>query len=256
MLVAIFLYFIIGILTGIGGHILAVGSGLLMTPVLTWIGYSPGHAVSTSLLASSISSIYYIHRKWRNNPEFSWKIILAVGIPAFIATIVATSVYYFIPPLILVFLYSAVMFICLDLISSKDAPLCNKISIEDRLKHFYIQYTFIGIVAGFLAGLLGSNGAIIIFSMLVCYTYYNTKDAIRTATVVVAFTSVAGFVGHSSFGNFPSMWGIVLGIGAVVGTQTGSIAIEHIQDSTIRGWVRVFLLSFGIITMFQALVVP
>ncbi|MBF0209046.1 MAG: sulfite exporter TauE/SafE family protein, partial [Oligoflexia bacterium] len=138
---------------------------------------------------------------------------------------------------------------------SKESSAC-KISSEKRLKFFYVQYTFIGIIAGFLAGLLGSNGAIIIFSMLVCYTYYNTKDAIRTATVIVIFTSIAGVIGHSSFGHFPSWWGVVLGIGAVVGTQTGAIAVEHIQDSTIRKWVRICLLCIGMVTMFQAFIVP
>ena len=48
---------IIGLAAGLLGSIIGVGGGIIMSPALTFLGFSPAHAASTSLVAITSTSV-------------------------------------------------------------------------------------------------------------------------------------------------------------------------------------------------------
>ncbi|MBF0301139.1 MAG: sulfite exporter TauE/SafE family protein [Oligoflexia bacterium] len=181
-----------------------------------------------------------------------WSITKVIGIPGFITALLAVQIYVILPPAILVFIYAAVMFICLDLVSYAEYGRGIRMKVSKRLKKYYVKYIVIGIVAGLLASLLGIGGGIVIYPMLIKMAQHETKEALKISVIVMVSTSLAGIIGHSAYGNIPYVTGIYLGIGAIIGSFLANISQDYISEKTINKWIKICLLDMCIIMLFKA----
>ena len=78
---------IIGFGSGIIGSLIGVGGGIIMTPVLTYMGFSPAVIASSSLIAvfatSLSSTLTYIRKKYIN-----YRLGLQLALPAIPGSII------------------------------------------------------------------------------------------------------------------------------------------------------------------------
>lgn len=252
MILMILLYILVGFFAGFIGSLLAVGAGVILVPFLTLIGFSPAQAVGTSLVAVFMSSFSSTWQIWKTKNNIPWKIAITIGVPGFIMALLGVQLYVMLPPPVMVFIYAAVMFICLDLVTAAEIERPIRMQSERRIKKYFVQYNIIGIVAGLLASLLGIGGGIIIYPMLVRMAKHEVKEAVKISIIVMVFTSFAGTVGHAMVGNVLLFVGIYLGIGAIVGSFMSTIAIEYVSERTINKWIKICLLDLGIVMLYKA----
>jgi len=163
----------VGFIVGILGSLFGIGGGFLVAPILTFIfdyfGIPDGvkFAVGTSLLVVFINSIVSIfrHAKIKN---INWKASIIIGVISLMFSYISGFlVVNFIDSAMLKKLFG--IFLISNAIYMAKSHHIDEISDrEDNLAHFI----FCGVVAGFLSGLFGIGGGIVIIPIL---TLINTK---------------------------------------------------------------------------------
>jgi len=103
----------------------------------------------------------------------------------------------------------------------------------------------VGVVIGFMAGLLGIGGGVFIVPFLIYVLKVPTKTAAATSIFIVVFSSLSGFVTHISLAD--TDWKFILTAAAFsfIGGQLGSrIMAEKLKGRTVRQIFGIVLLLF------------
>lgn len=117
---------------------------------------------------------------------------------------------------------------------------------------YFLLYLAVGLIAGFLAGLLGVGGGLIIVPILIfIFTAQHFPEAhlvhiaLGTSLASIMFTSISSFRAHHARGAVN--WHIVRTVtpGIVVGTLLGSLLAAHLSTAFLKGFFVVFLLYVG-----------
>lgn len=109
-----------------------------------------------------------------------------------------------------------------------------------------IYYLAVGLMAGFLSGLLGIGGGVIIVPALVLLLGFAMRTAIGTSLAIVVPTALAGAILHFREGNFHLAAIVYMSIAAVAGSRLGVYLTTIMSDLTLRK-------VFGVVMLFIAL---
>lgn len=113
---------------------------------------------------------------------------------------------------------------------------------------FVIAYVALGLASGFIAGLLGVGGGLVLVPVL-CELYalqefptaYNIHMALGTSLAVIVLTSISSLRAHHAHGAV--RWDAVRRIapGIVLGTLAGAIAAAWLPERGLRWFFTLFL---------------
>lgn len=109
------------------------------------------------------------------------------------------------------------------------------------------KYGAIGAVAGFVSGLLGVGGGIVMVPMLTLTIGMPLKRALGTSLVVIAALVVPGTIVHWALGHIDWSIFVVLTLGVVPGAQLGARLALGAGERTLRRAVGVFLLVVALL---------
>jgi uncharacterized membrane protein YfcA len=113
---------------------------------------------------------------------------------------------------------------------------------------FLLVYLALGLVAGFVAGLLGVGGGLIMVPVLT-WAYaaqgfapaYNIHLALGTSLAVIVLTSVSSLRAHHGHGAVDWLTVRRMAPGIVAGTLAGSLAAAWLTDAGLKLFFTVFL---------------
>ena len=100
----------------------------------------------------------------------------------------------------------------------------------------------IGVGAGFLAGLLGIGGGLLMVPAMVLLLGFDQHVAQGTSLVVIIPAALAGSVTHYRNGRVSLRDAALLAVGGTVGALIGSVSALSVGDSILRRLFGVFLL--------------
>jgi uncharacterized membrane protein YfcA len=103
------------------------------------------------------------------------------------------------------------------------------------------QYAVIGLTAGFLSGLLGIGGGVIMVPAFVQFARMEVKQAIATSLVCVGSYAVPGTITHIALGHVDWRVAIALIAGVVPGARLGAVLAIKANDTRLRAVVGSFL---------------
>lgn len=113
---------------------------------------------------------------------------------------------------------------------------------------FIALYVVVGLVAGFLAGLLGVGGGLVIvpaltfiFSAQLFPSAYILHLALGSSLASILFTSLSSLRAHHAHGAVN--WGVVRGItpGILTGTLLGTVVATQLSSNFLKGFFIAFL---------------
>lgn len=100
----------------------------------------------------------------------------------------------------------------------------------DKIKTYPVNLLFvipIIFLFGFIAGMVGISGGSFIVPLLVLSCHVPMRNAVGTASLLVAVSAITGFMGHAVSGHFDYRIAIPVAIGGAIGGLIGgSIAIK------------------------------
>jgi uncharacterized protein len=226
--------FVAGLLSGLFG----VGGGIAMTPGLNLlVGLPPVLAVETPLPVIFPTAAVGAATYWRAGEvdlrAASW--IGGIGAAASIAGAAATQVIG----------GRVLLLVTAVLLSWQSVQILRGRSVtsrsEDERPIPVWALVSVGVVAGFLSGLLGIGGGTVIVPALAGILAMPLKRTLGTSLVCIVAMVVPGTIVHAALGNID--WGaaLFLVIGSVPGARLGAKIALGTRERTLRTLVGSFM---------------
>lgn len=222
---------IIGFGSGILGSLIGVGGGIVMTPLLTYMGFSPAVIASSSLIAifaTSISStLTYIRKKYIN-----YWLGLKLALPAIPGSIIGgffsnfISIEYF-------KIYFAILLTVVGLYIFFKNKIINKTLDRTPKPLFYLILISGTFGAGVISSFFGIGGGIIFVPILVIIYKMKMINASPTAQYTLLISTITGLLTHIILEHPDYSYGIALAFGAFFGAQLGSRSIHLVNENIL-----------------------
>jgi len=208
----------LGFAAGILGSMIGLGGGIIVVPILTFLGFPPTVAASNSLFAALsnavASTITYSKQK---RIEFSLGLKLGLlTIPgtilgAVISSDISSEIFKILFGIILIF--SSVYIFLRKKLETKEKILSKQMII------FAIGASFF---AGIISSFFGIGGGIIFVPLMVVGMGMAMKRAAPTSQLILLFASFSGVVVHSVLGHPDFLQAGLLAIGSFFGGLVGA----------------------------------
>lgn len=241
-----------GLVSGLLAGLLGIGGGILLVSCLQSLGYSYQQAIATSSLAIVITSVSGSWQNWRMG-YLQPRQIIWLGIPAIITTLIATDLVINIPDFCL-----QIGFGCLLISNIYLTQLKQKLAKDNNINspnlHPSLARVITGGAAGFLAGMFGVGGGLILVPLQMLFLEVKIKSAIQTSLGVIVLTSVFASIGHYKNENILFSTGILVGLGGLIGSQISTRFLPKIPEQYIKFLFCGLLIILAIYSFYLALI--
>ena len=102
-----------------------------------------------------------------------------------------------------------------------------------KIKNCKLFSILIGAIAGFINGIFGAGGGMVVVPMLTRFLEFKTKEAHATAILIILPLSIVSGLLYLSFGNFNVNVGIPTLIGVIIGGVIGAFLLSKISSKWI-----------------------
>ena len=179
MLEQVLILIVSGLFSGLLAGILGIGGGTVLVPLLLALNYTPLQAVATSSLAIVITSSSGSIQNWRMGYLDSQRVIL-LGIPAIITAQFGVIVANYIPEFVLLAAFGILLIFNIFL-SNIRRQLIKKShqKYSWQLSH-KIAGLLTGGIGGFLAGLFGIGGGVIMVPLQMLLLQETIKSSMKS----------------------------------------------------------------------------
>ena len=224
-------FVIIGLIAGILGSMIGVGGGIIISPALTFLGFTPPQVASTSLFAVSSTSVSSTIAYARSNKiQYMLGIKMALlSIPgAIIGSYLSTSIdpgYFKVLLAIILIATGTYLMIRKSIINGSSFSLGSI-----WVKVLFFSATF---VAGIMSSLFGIGGGVIFVPLLIIIVGLTMHLAAPTSQFVLMITSIVGLITHIILGNPEYLPAILLSVGAFGGAQIGSRLSSKLSEQKL-----------------------
>ncbi|AKG21172.1 sulfite exporter TauE/SafE family protein [Calothrix sp. 336/3] len=256
-------------MTWIIGHLLAAcigvslgliggGGSVLALPILVYVmGIPAKSAIAMTLVIVGTVSLLGVIPYWRaNNVNFKTALIFgsATMVGAFVGAKIAT-----LPVVTETFqmmLFAIMMLVAAVFMIHRSS---QPVAADDQLafypspvcKYCWLWLMTEGLAVGVLTGLVGVGGGFAIVPALVLLGNVPMKQAIGTSLLIIAFNSVAGFLGY--LGHVALNWNLMLSfiVAASGGTIFGAYLAEFVPANRLQKSFGYFLLAIAALVLVQ-----
>jgi uncharacterized membrane protein YfcA len=231
MIAALSLGLVVGIVLGVVGG----GGSIIAVPALVYgVGMSPAEAIPTSLLVVGISSLAALVPRLREG--INWPVVLIVGAAGIPAAWAGTALGRLLDPNILMLAFAVIMVIAgiRMLARTKETDGSCSIGPTRAFRTCAPKAVGVGLLVGFLTGLLGVGGGFLITPALTLFLGLRMKQAVGSSLAIIVINSTAGFGAHAA--GFTIEWPTVLGfaVPAILGSLFAARLARRLQDKHIR----------------------
>lgn len=220
---------LIGFASGVASGAFGIGGALLSTPGIRWLLDTPALvAVGTTLpviIPTALTGVYTYAR----SKLIDVRAALVLGISGSVFAVFGALVTQVVPgELLLVLTALLILILSVRMLRSTDE------SDGAATRPSTPLLLVVGAASGFVSGLLGVGGGVILVPVLTALLRFPVKTALGTSLAVVAAQSIPGTVTHAIIGNID--WRIVGGltIGVIPGAHIGSRAAVAANDAKLR----------------------
>ncbi len=220
------------------GHGGASGYLALMSLFAFPVSFMKPTALVLNILVSGISFYFYFREK-----KFEWKLFYPFAVTSilfsFLGGIITIETHYYKIILATVLIFAVARLIGLF---GKEKPVLKPINIPLAL--------LIGAIIGFLSGLIGIGGGIILSPVLLLLGWANMKQTAAVSALFIFVNSIAGLIGFvSKGGTLPASSDVLIGIVAVGGLLGGYYGSKKFNTLTLRN-VLAFVLGIAILKLY------
>ena len=223
----------VGFASGVLAALLGVGGAVLTTPAIRFLGASPIAAVGSTvpaILPGAISGTL----RYRKEGYVRWRIAWTCGLAgvgfALVGAWVAGQVD---ARWLMVFTAALVAWSGWQLLAGARRTRQRERPAAPA-DPAMVLLVALGATAGFLAGLLGVGGGVILTPGLALFGALSIKESIATSLVAVAMMSVTALAAHTALGHIDWSFALPLVIGVIPGARVGSRITVRASERTMR----------------------
>lgn len=239
LLLAIPLGLLIGSVLGLVG----AGGSIIAVPALVYgIGLSPREAIPASLIIVGLSSAVAVLPRIRRGVD--WGTATIVGVTGIPAAFVGSAVGALLEPDALMLAFAAIMLVAgvRMLVPGRGGGVRPSAGRVVRVG----KALGVGVLVGFLTGLLGIGGGFIIIPALTILLGVGMATAVGTSLVIIVINSLAGLGAHA--GSLGDNWPVVtvFAATAIVGSLLASRFATKLPDTLVKRVFAILVLAVGV----------
>jgi uncharacterized membrane protein YfcA len=238
-----------GLVAGLLAGILGIGGGNVLVPILLLLGYAYAPAVATSSLAIVLAAISGTWQNWRMGYLKPSQVIL-LGLPGVYTAFWAAGLVNDTPTYILKGAFGVLLLLSIYFSIWRDR-LKQQENTPKKISP-WISRILTGGLAGFLAGLFGIGGGVVMVPLQMWFLGETIKVAIQTSLGVIVITAVAACWGHAREGNVLWLEGLILGMGGLLGAQVSTRFLPRLPENIVRLCFSFFLLLLSLYFFVQS----
>lgn len=259
--------YIASVLIGVSLGMLGSGGSILTVPVLAYLMHmNPLLATTSSLFIVGTTSLIGGLRAYSKG-LVDFRAITEFGIPSIFSIFITR--HYILPALpdmlftvgdvqvskemFLMLLFAILMLAAaLTMIfSNEETPFLKNLQRNRHKK--VLPLVLLGIIIGFVTGLLGAGGGFLIIPAFVLFLKLPMKKAVGTSLLIIAINSLFGFL--FSLRQFEYNWTvlIIFTVLAIAGIFIGSKLADKISGASLKKGFGCFVLVMGIYVILKEL---
>ncbi len=238
LIIAVLFSFIIAFIFSMFGQ----GGGSVYSPLFILLGYSVLISTSTSLvlnLITSLSAGYVFYKNKMIDLKASFMFVPGIVIGAFAGGVMSkyfnTQVLLWLFVFFLVFLGGKMIYTYWEKGASEEHKPAG---LNFKL---YALIVIFSIVVGFISGLLGIGGGILIVPFMTYVLKYPTKFAAGSSHLIISFSALAGIIGHASSHRMDYPLILSAGIAVLLGGYLGARFSLKIKPKMIKAGVGLLM---------------
>lgn len=258
----VFILVVVGLLAGVLAGFLGIGGGTIMVPVMVALGLSGVEAVGTSTLAIVLIALVGSVQNWRMG-FLDLKNVLLLGLPALATAFVGTKLASLFPEYLLLGAFGLFLLVNIYLIGVKKQVIAQAKQQEQRSAGSSadqaelplppaVSRLLIGGTAGFLAGLFGIGGGVVMVPLQILLLKEDIKTAIQTSLGAIVITALSACAWHALDGNVRVVTGVILGLGGLVGVQVSTRYLPKLSDRLVTFMFRLLLALMSLFFFYKA----
>lgn len=240
-----------GLLAGVLAGFLGIGGGTVMVPVMVALGLSGVQAVGTSTLAIALISLVGSVQNWRMG-FLNLSNVAMLGLPALITAYLGQKLATALPEYALLGIFGLFLLLNIYLIGIKKQVIRQAQQTETRegvalpkARSQSVSPTVfrlgIGALAGFLAGLFGVGGGVVMVPLQILLLQEPIKVAVQTSLGAIVITGLWACLWHAQAGNVLLTTGLILGAAGAIGVQVSTRYLPRLPDQTVNIMFRLLL---------------
>lgn len=240
-----------GLFSGFLAGLLGIGGGTVLVPIIVTVGYTPVQAVATSSLAivlTALSGSIQNYRMGYLDLNRIWSLGFSAILTAQLGAYIATGL----PDNQLLIAFGILLLANVGLANWRKQLVQKEDHLQRTSQNQTVARMATGGIAGFLAGLFGIGGGVIMVPLQMVLLGESIKVAIQTSLGVIVITSISATIGHAWQGNVLFLQGLVLGLGGLVGAQLSTRYLPQLPDRVIRFGFYILLALLAIYTFWRA----
>lgn len=237
---------LVGVLAGALSALLGIGGATITTPAVRVLGASPILAVGSTVPAILPGAISGSLRYAREG-LVDWSLALSTGISGSLFALLGAWASDHIDGRLLMVLTAVLMLWSgISVVrGGRGRPVAEEAPAPERPS--LVVLGAVGAGAGFVAGLLGVGGGIVLVPAMTGVLGVPMKRAVASSLVGVAIFSIPALVTHAVLGHIDWTYALPLMVGVVPGARLGArLTLRH-SDRTVRR-------LFGLLVIVLALV--
>ena len=240
---------LVGVLVGAVVGLVGAGGAIIAVPALVYlVGLPPEEAVPTSLLVVGLSAVAGALPRLRGG--INWPFVLIIGLAGLPASWAGAAVGGLLDPNVLMLIFAAVMVLAGLRMLAKPPSGIDPFPASgwSRTAAILIRGISVGLLVGFLTGLLGVGGGFLIIPALTFFLGVPIRQAVGTSLVIVAINSASGFLAHLDGLSLDWTLTAVFAAAAVISSLAAARLAGRLNDRVVN---RVFA---GVVFAVAALV--
>ena len=228
----------LGFAAGVLGSMIGLGGGIIVVPVLTFLGFSPTAAASNSLFAA-LSNAIASTISYSKQKRIEYPLGIKLGLLSVPGTVLGALISSDVAPDVFKVLFGLV------LVASAVYIFVRR-NLESREKTISKQMMVFAIGASFFAGIISSffgiGGGVVFVPLMVAGMGIAMKRAAPTSQLILLFASLSGVITHSLLGHPDFMQAGFLAIGSFAGGLVGARLSIDIKERYLQILVSVVIL--------------
>lgn len=228
----------LGFAAGMLGSMIGLGGGIIIVPVLTFLGFSPTAAASNSLFAALGNAIASVI-SYSKQKRIEYSLGIKLGLLSVPGTVLGALISSDVTPGIFQMLFGLVLI-------ASAAYIFLRRKLQSKEKKLSIQMIIFAVGASFFAGIISSffgiGGGIVFVPLMVVGMGMAMKRAAPTSQLVLLFASMSGVITHSLLGHPDFTQAGFLAIGSFAGGLVGARLSIEIKERYLQILVSVVIL--------------
>jgi uncharacterized membrane protein YfcA len=239
----------LGFVAGILGSMIGLGGGVIVVPVLTFLGFPPTVAASNSLFAA-LSNAIASTISYSKQKRIAYSLGLKLGLLSIPGTVLGALFSTDVAPDVFKILFGFVLIASAAYIFLRKKIEAKEKTISKQMMIFAIGASFF---AGIISSFFGIGGGIIFVPLMIVGMGMAMKKAAPTSQMILLFASFSGVVVHSLLGHPDFLQAGLLAVGSFFGGLVGARLSIDIKERYLQILVSVVILIAAAKLFFDSL---